>query len=285
MELPSDVESDDDGQAKSDSDMPGLLDVEDDLPPMPEESDSDMPGLLEVEDDLPPDVDESDDDGQAMPKDSGQQDVPPPPEPTHTRSSSGKLLCGCKMGCHSKFERKHIEALRSQHKGMADADRKKFYFQLVKAQVCDKDGHPMLGNMKWALEGVRVCRNFFEYAHGLGHGTVDKLLKLIREGALEPPEAALRMPGFRSGTQSQKADFWFFDLWQSLAEPLAEADDDMMECDDDEGGLQQLEDESHLLWALTVNLPGQELGKLLLGNDKGCCSQSCLCQGDLDFSE
>jgi hypothetical protein len=141
--------------------------------------------------------------------------------------------------------------------------------------VCDKEGRPAIGNMKWELDGIRVCRPFFEYAHGLGHGTVDKQLRVIREGAVEPPEAAPRMPASRSGLQTQKADFWFFDLWQSLAEPLAEEDPEMLKDDDGDDDL-TLDDESHLLWAVTVNVPGQELGKLLLGSDKGCCSQSWL---------
>ena len=110
--------------------------------------------------------------------------------------------------------------------------------------MCDDDGMMLVGSIPWSLQGKRVCRQFWEHAHGLGHVTVDTISKAIREkkqkqttttknsqairaGALSAPDVTSADQKERSyGFQASKADAWFLQLHKNLGEPLPDADPD-----------------------------------------------------------
>ena len=74
-----------------------------------------------------------------------------------------------------------LEELRHHQQSLAAADRKQSVFNLVKGQVCDKDGMVAIGgHIKWELLGKRVCRSFWQYAHATSQKQVEKNLEATK---------------------------------------------------------------------------------------------------------
>ena len=211
--------------------------------------------------DLPPEVASDDDGGVALPPEVASDDdggaLPPEVSPGLPPDVGG--ICSCKSSlrkkrCPEQFEVAYIDNLRMKQLNLKEEERRKAAFLSVQHQVCDADGNMTLGNTKWTLEGKHVCRTFWEHAHALGHGTVDSMKTLIRNGALELPVQISRMPAATSRLQFQKADAWFLMVHQDLGEPLAEADPLLARQDENE----LLEDAGHPLWALALNIGDQK---------------------------
>ena len=75
----------------------------------------------------------------------------------------------------------------------------------------------MKKRLQYEFFGELVCRPFWEYAHRLGHSTVDKYKKLIRLGHTALPERATSSippptPAFAT------ADHWFLQLYLGIGE-------------------------------------------------------------------
>ena len=87
-------------------------------------------------------------------------------------------------------------------------------FNLVRDKTSDTNG-VVLGNIKWQLNGRRVCTDVWEFANGLGHGPVDHMRKMVRNGAQSVPGKLPRKP--RSRVQLSKADTWLLTLYKILA--------------------------------------------------------------------
>ena len=86
-----------------------------------------------------------------------------------------------------------------------------------------------LGFTKWKLQGNRVCRQFWEHSHAIGHATVDALTKAIRAGALTAPDVtSADQKEYSPGVQTSKADAWFLQCHKNLADPLPDADRDQL---------------------------------------------------------
>jgi len=114
---------------------------------------------------------------------------------------------------------------RQEQLNLSEADRRANAFNLIKRQTCDDDGLVRLGHVQWTLQGKRVCRQFWEHAHAVGHATVDTLSQAIRNGALSAPDVTSAHQRDRlSGIQASKADAWFLQLHKNLGEPLPDAD-------------------------------------------------------------
>ena len=203
-------------------------------------SDLELPASVGTSDvELPPDI-ESD-----AEQPSSGHDVARPGK--HDVARPGKH-CSCRLKCHSRFAEEVVLEFRQKQLSFPDKDRAASAFTLVRSQVTDKDGNVHLGHIKFSLMDQRVCRPFWEHAHALGHGTIDKYRSMIRDGATELPAAVPRMPSRTAKVQYFKADAWLADLHQDLGEPLAVADPGLMDLD----GHALVDDEQHPLWALSM---------------------------------
>ena len=70
--------------------------------------------------------------------------------------------------------------------------------------------------MKYEVNNVRVCRDFWLHVNCMGPGTLDKYKKLIRTGLQDKPERAKRCTFLKPGCE--QADTWFLTLYLSLAD-------------------------------------------------------------------
>ena len=70
--------------------------------------------------------------------------------------------------------------------------------------------------MKYEVNNVRVCRDFWLHVNCMGQGTLDKYKKLIRTGLQDKPERA--KPCTFSKPGCEQADTWFLTLYLSLAD-------------------------------------------------------------------
>ena len=166
-----------------------------------------------------------------------------------TVSVPGSAGCTCRRVCPDKFSSKLLDEMRAEHHALQAPEKTKRAFDAVRSQVSDKDGHVIVqGRTSWTLRGQVVCRPFWEYAHGLGHGVVDKALKVLRAGGAEPMEAMPRLPCASSGHAWRQADAWFLRVHQDLGEPLAIADPAMHHLEAHE----LLESPDHPLWAISI---------------------------------
>lgn len=156
----------------------------------------------------------------------------------------------CKIDCMNSFDKGVVETQRASILGLAEKERADAAFQSVRMHVCDKDGLFLTGNIKWSFQGTRCCRPFWEWAHALGHGTVDKMRKLIRDGHTSVLVRAPRVPSATSGVQFRKADAWFFMLHQDLGEPLAISNSAMLDLDEYE----VVDTPEHPLWAISTHV-------------------------------
>ena len=177
------------------------MDVE--LPPdVASGGESGMDGESEVE--LPPSVEDVD-------------ELPPASTP-----------CSCALKCWAKFDMAEIEGQRGQFKLQSAEDRRAAMFQVVHRCVCNADGTLNHGRVNWQHQGHRVCRPFWQYAHGTGNKQIDKIKRLILNGHNAPlAPSKTRMPRPCARQSFYKADNWFYSLYRSLGEPLANADHDL----------------------------------------------------------
>ena len=98
-----------------------------------------------------------------LPPSVGDDDEPPLSTP---------CCCGLKC-CWAKFDMALIEGQREQIRLTSAEDRRAaiIMFQAVRGHVCNADGTMNEGRINWQTEyqGHRVCRAFWEHAHGTGH--------------------------------------------------------------------------------------------------------------------
>ena len=96
-----------------------------------------------------------------LPPSVGDDDEPPLSTP---------CCCGLKC-CWAKFDMALIEGQREQIRLTSAEDRRAAMFQAVRGHVCNADGTMNEGRINWQTEyqGHRVCRAFWEHAHGTGH--------------------------------------------------------------------------------------------------------------------
>ena len=179
------------------------------------------PPGMDVE--LPPDVASGGESGVDV-----ESDVDLPPSVGDDDEPPLSTPCACALKCWAKFDMAEIEGQREQFRLTSSEDRRAAMFQAVRGHVCNADGTMNEGRINWQYQGHRVCRAFWEHAHGTGHKQVDKIKGLIVNGHNAPlAPSKRRMPRACSQQQYHKADHWFFSLYQSLGEPLANEDKDL----------------------------------------------------------
>ena len=162
---------------------------------------------------LPPSVKESDDmsDSVSLPPDVAE-------DADDDAEATGSGAC-CKKGkCETKFRPGDMEAYQLELQGCSQQLRLKRVFDEVRA-VFRSGGSDPSKVMSWAVKGQPVCRRFFEKVHGVGHGQLDKMVALARNGQVELPAPGPRLQ--RQSPALANVDTWFVGLYIHLAEPLA----------------------------------------------------------------
>jgi hypothetical protein len=205
------------------------MDSEVDLPsPIGSESDGDNDSI-----DLPAPVGSEDSDIE----------LPPPVD--------GDLLgCTCRKQCYLLVSSDVVMQLRSKRKAMEWNERKQYGFNLVMQALGQDEEVP--GKLKYKIGKDTVCRRFWQFAHALSPGTVDKYKKMIviNKAVSLPPER--EKPAAPPRPQFDTADAWFFQLYQNIREPLPNSIHDCRP----EGPLDIIgvESQEHPLWNLSVTL-------------------------------
>ena len=154
---------------------------------------------------------ESDPDAISLPSDVNDNDI-------DESVVHGSETCCKKGNCQQKFRPEDLEAYKMEFQSCSQSQRLAKVFEKVKA-VFQASGADQDKTMAWAVLGERVCRRFFESAHGIGHGALDKLVMNAKNGQLALPERGPRLA--RHAPQLGSVDSWFQGLYLHLAEPLA----------------------------------------------------------------
>ena len=137
------------------------------------------------------------------------------PDEVVAKPASG--VCSCKLQCASKFDAEVVSKQRVE--STTDSNHKDLVFEQVRALVKrTKDNGAT--RVSWYVGEQKVCRPFWEFYHGIGHGTVDNMLTLAKNGHVTlPSEEKARQP--RAKTASHDVDAWLAGIYRGLAEPLA----------------------------------------------------------------
>ena len=120
------------------------------------------PPGMDVE--LPPDVASGGESGVDV-----ESDVDLPPSVGDDDEPPLSTPCACALKCWAKFDMAEIEGQREQFRLTSSEDRRAAMFQAVRGHVCNADGTMNEGRINWQYQGHRVCRVFWEHAHGTGH--------------------------------------------------------------------------------------------------------------------
>ena len=124
----------------------------------------------------------------------------------------------------------------------------------VRDQMTDSSGNVTTSRLDWKFHGVGVCRSFWAHAYFTGPNTIDHHRHGIKEGLTQPAETLARMPNAKSSAATNKADSYFLNMYNSLAEPMPTED-----CAEDIqiGDMHEMiESSSHPLFSLTNTLMG-----------------------------
>lgn len=129
----------------------------------------------------------------------------------------------CKKGfCPQRFSPDEIANYKLQFQTCTPEEKRTKVFEEVKSlykkasQAATKEESVCVA---WQICDKPVCRRYWEQIHRVGHGALDKLLALAKQGNLTVPPRGPRLP--RQAPAQDTADVWFLGLYKSLAEPLA----------------------------------------------------------------
>lgn len=172
---------------------------------------------------LPPDVDSD----VELPSDVGSDDgmdgnfhssieLPPDVEDESFGDANLETGCNCRRKCHKKVDAIVVETTRMQHFNQSEPLRSQKLYNKLRQIFLGAAAKPIEKHNTYSMEGVRVCRPFWEFANGAGHGTVDRMKKLILNGHETMPDRVPRPSNANSSFA--KADVWLYLLWQDLAE-------------------------------------------------------------------
>ena len=146
--------------------------------------------------------------------------------------STGNFRCSCALKCFAKFSADIVEEKRAKRLGtlpdMDDSEHGKM--QRAWALVASHISNPstVSRRTKWTLDGLPVCRPWWQHAHAIGTSTVDEIKRKIEaghDGPLAPTPMKLP-PMLRDaeGAQWAKADAWFLSLYMELADPMPDTE-------------------------------------------------------------
>ena len=186
--------------------------------------------------------------------------LPPSCHSSDPGEASSAGVCSCKLACTSRFEAdavaKHrVESTSSNHKDVVFEQ-----VRMLLAEMKEKKG----SRMSWSIGGLKVCRPFWEHYHSVGHGSVDKMLALAKNGHVTlPPEKKARQP--RAKTAAHDVDVWLLGIYRGLAEPLAVegSADRVDQLPAEEVQHEVVDDQAHPLYSLSVALNPQDKGFLV----------------------
>ena len=167
-------------------------------------------------------------------------------------------------GCPRGFSERHSRPLQVQNNrfyltGLGSKSRKEAIYHAVKVQVSDDQGMLIQSRNKWTFKAKVICRDFWAHAHYTSATTIDVFRKHILEGGTSPPEVLPRVPAPKSSQQRLKADSWFLQHYQDLAESYPTEDPSQEFTPEDFHEL--VESPSHPLWTLSVALPASDGSK------------------------
>ena len=161
----------------------------------------------------------------------------------------------CKRGnCRTKFEKDALVQYKMDLDRLSQGDRLQKVFEAVRnvARQSEEQGTTCF---QWTFLGQAVCRKFWEATHGVGHGALDNMVILAKNGHSQLPPRAPRMG--RATPASNTLDAWFLTLYRDLAEPLAVpgSGDAVVVEDDNDPRVQceELTDINHPLYLNTIN--------------------------------
>ena len=162
-------------------------------------------------------------------------------------SAHGKY-CTCSRRCHTRVDEDLVLTMRLQEQQKNRTDRQNGLMSAVrqlKSDGCKK--------IVWKIEDVVVCRPFWIYAHATSSDNLAKLSKLIEAGHADVPDLLPAVRDSSHGHQLSKADAWFLDLYEWVAEPLARNKSDEITSIHDEHHL-IVDDPDHPLWTRSAML-------------------------------
>ena len=125
---------------------------------------------------------------------------------------------GCKRRdkCHLSVGSDVIAKMRSERHAYNDMECKQYGFNLVMQALGDQTSRRLV----YKIGQIKVCRKFWEFVHCISTNTVDKYKKMIvnnKDVSLPTTRAMPTVPA--QCRQFEKADAWFFHLYQSVGEP------------------------------------------------------------------
>ena len=166
------------------------------------------------------------------------------------------ICCSCKRRCHIKIDNNRVEEMRAASASLKEPDRSNEIYEKMKKQFVDEHGAiAQRLDEKFTIDGIVVCRRFWEYCNSVWHSTTTRMKKLLSIGHANLPK---RGPRHRRGhDQFIKADAWLFQLWTDLADNDPTANVGNAE----DEPLQIIESADHLLMAVSVNISGKHYAK------------------------
>ena len=181
-------------------------------------------------------------------------------------------ICNCKkQACLSQFASGEIDTARMRFQEMSHGDRQKSLWERVLIQV--KSDGVVQKNVRWSIDGKRVCKPVWAHANYAGHSTIDRMKSMMANGHAYFPERLPKLPAVRNHASTHRVDSWFLDKYQSLAEPFPFEDACIMGLSVDEPENILLdESSSHPAWILGINV----------GSDKRAVPKRYLNPGTLE---
>ena len=201
---------------------------------------------------LPDSVHSSNDDCDLAAEADNASDAVSLPEDVLDDTPEDSDACCKKGNCKAKFKQSDLDEYQLQFTDCGQELRLKKVFDKVR-DVFKAGGSDPKKVMPWTVMKQPVCRRFFESVHGVGHGSLDKLVAYAKNGHMDLPGRAPRLQ--REAPASATVDTWFVTIYRDLAEPLAlPGSGDIAEASSEDMVQHEVIASDHPLAALSMNL-------------------------------
>ena len=160
--------------------------------------------------------------------------------------------CTCKLQCALKFDPGQVDCHRNEllkdlpNRHNAVYSKVKYFVDKLPSKSA---------RIPWSIDGVPVCRPWWEHYFAVGHNAMDDMVKYAKAGhALLPEKSTARLP--KEKPKMELVDMWFLSLYQGLAEPTPLEDGGHRVQALPDRGLEHevIEDLNHPLLAATVGI-------------------------------
>ena len=139
-----------------------------------------------------------------------------------------KTPCRCKTECITLFKAEtelvKLSELRFNLDALRTDERNKHVFNMVRQLV--QSDEKVLARTQYALLSRPVCQPTYSHLTGISKNKIAQVKEQLLHGHVEAPRLRLtRNFRPREDDKSSKADAWFLTIYETLAQPYADADE------------------------------------------------------------